>query len=87
MRTQYLTTLKVFFYDRLLPRRNVMEISQEEMAHRLMMAPRSYIELEHGNTCCGALTLALYLIYICEDPMSFLVELRYAFENSDSKVV
>ena len=86
MRSQYSKTLKVFFYERLLPRRNLREISQEEMAHRLMMATRSYIALEHGKTCCGALTLALYLIYICEDPMAFLLDLRYAFENSDSKV-
>ena len=51
------------------------------MAECLMMDERSYIELDHGKSCCSALTLALFLIYCCEDPLIFLHELRSIFEN------
>ena len=58
-------------------------MTQEEMADRLAMANRTYIYLDHGKTCCSGLTLALFLIYACEDPLMFLEELRYALENSE----
>lgn len=50
------------------------------------MEDRSYIDLDHGKSCCSALTLALFLIYLCEDPMLFLNKLRKAFEAEDSSV-
>lgn len=31
------------------------------------------------------MTLALFLIYICADPLAFLEELRNAFENGSNK--
>lgn len=49
------------------------------------MASRTYVDLDHGKTCCSGLTLALFLIYTCPDPMKFLEELRYALEESDKK--
>ena len=42
-----------------------------------------FLHLDHGKTCCSGLTLALFLIYACEDPLMFLEELRYALENSE----
>ena len=35
--------------------------------------------LDHGKTCCSAVTLALFLVYVCEDSQEFLEELRHAF--------
>ena len=81
MRKQYIQVLKTFFNQKLFHSRVALGITQEEMAERLAMACRTYVYLDHGKTCCSALTLALYLIYICEDPLKFLEELRYAFEN------
>lgn len=61
-----------------------MGISQEEMADRLAMGSRGYAKLDQGQMCCSALTLSLFLIYICEDPLTFLKELRHALENCDN---
>lgn len=85
MRKQYTQVLKVFFHQKLFRSRVDMGITQEEMAYRLSMASRTYIDLDHGKTCCSALTLALFLIYVCTDPMGFLEELRDAFENEDRR--
>ena len=83
MRKQYTKVLKLFFHEKLFRRREDLGISQEEMANRLEMGCRPYVNLDHSKTGCSALTLALFLIYICDDPLSFLQELRHAFENSD----
>ena len=80
MRKHYTKVLKAFFHEKLFRRREALGISQEEMAYRLAMASRTYVDLDHGKTCCSGVTLALFLVYICADPMEFLVELRYAFE-------
>ena len=60
-----------------------MKITQEEMAQKLMMGCRTYVDLDHGKSGCSALTLALFLIYVCSDPICFLKELKDAFENSE----
>lgn len=85
MRKHYTNVLKAFFHEKLFHRRADLEISQEEMAHRLAMASRTYVDLEHGKTCCSALTLVLFLIYICADPLAFLEELQNVLENSDKE--
>lgn len=73
------------FYNKLFHAREALGLTQEEMAHRLAMAARTYVDLDHGKTSCSALTLALFLIYICADPLAFLEELRDAFEAADNK--
>ena len=83
MRKQYNRILKIFFHEKIRSRRKVLGISQEEMAHRLAMSYRGYAKIDNGHICGSALTLSLYLIYICENPVVFLQELRYAFENSN----
>lgn len=86
MRKHYQKVLKSFFHEKLFRSRAELGISQEEMASRLAMASRTYVDLDHGKNSCSALTLALFLIYICAEPLSFLEELRNAFEDSDKKV-
>lgn len=85
MRKHYTKVLKTVFHQKLFRSRVDLGITQEEMAHRLSMASRTYVDLDHGKTGCSALTLALFLIYICTDPLEFLEELRDAFEREDSK--
>lgn len=80
MRKQYIRILKFFFCRKVRTSRAELSISQGEMAGRLMMAARTYIDLEQTKNCCSALTLALYLIYVCNDPIAFLNELRQALE-------
>lgn len=83
MREQYSNVLRSFFHRKLRRRRTELGISQEEMASRLAMASRSYADLDQGKTGCSGLTLALFLIYICADPLEFLEELQAALESSD----
>ncbi|MBQ3095439.1 MAG: helix-turn-helix transcriptional regulator [Clostridia bacterium] len=80
MRKAYTDALRKIFCEKIRLRRAALDISQEEMASRLEVATRAYINLEHGSSCCGALTLALFLIYINDDATHFLNELRTAFE-------
>lgn len=53
-----------------------------EMAERLCMDERSYIDLEHGKNGCSVVTLMLFLMYECSDVDHFLLELRKIFENA-----
>ena len=85
MRKQHEIVLKTFFHEKLFHRRIELGITQEEMAHRLAMGSRSYVELDHGKCGCSSLTLARFLIYLCEDPQDFLLELRHAFENKEAE--
>ena len=67
---------KKYFDDRLMETRTSLDLTQHQTATILQMAPRSFIEMEHGNNSCSGLTLALYLIYLCENPLAFLSDLR-----------
>lgn len=85
MRSHYTSIFKAFFHEKLFRRRVELDITQEETADRLVKAYHTYVDLDHGKTGCSALTLALFLIYICADPLAFLEELRNAFENGSNK--
>ena len=82
MRRIYRNVLKHQFHIRIVHIRNVKGITQSEMAELLSMDERSYIDLDHGKACCSAVTLALFLVYVCEDVHEFLEELRHAFETA-----
>ena len=85
MRKHYTKVLKSFFHQQLFRSRVDLGITQEEMAYKLSMSSRTYVDLDHGKTGCSALTLALFLIYICDDPLDFLEELRDAFERENDQ--
>lgn len=57
-------------------------LSQEAMARLLMVAVRSYIDLEHGVTFPSALTLANYLLLLPEKEQEDLLRrLRSSIES------
>ena len=86
MRNRYKQILKAFFHHKLFRTRvDVLGITQEEMAHRLVLSSRSYVDLDHGRTSCSAVTLALFLAFVRIDPIAFREELRYAFESVRAK--
>lgn len=59
-----------------------MGLTQETMARLLMVAARSYIDLEHGDTFPSALTLANYLLLLSEEEQEDLLRrLRSGVEN------
>lgn len=85
MRKRYIKVLNVFFYEQVLRSRVELGLTQEEMAHRLAMANRNYVDLDHGKLGCGGLTLAMYLVYVCADPQTFLMKLRRALDDESNK--
>ena len=86
MRDVYAKVLKTMFRNHLISKRKELKLTQEKMAQKLVMDNRSYAYLEHGKNGCSALTLALYLIYFCDDVQVFLDELKSAFENANEDV-
>ena len=57
-------------------------LSQEAMARLLMVAARSYRDLEHGVTFPSALTLANYMLLLTEKEQEDLLRrLRSGVEN------
>lgn len=86
MRRHYSQILKTLFYHKLIQTRAALGITQEQMAEALLMDVRSYINLDHGQSCCSALTLSLFLIYYCPDAEAFLQELKEAFENESNDI-
>ena len=82
MRRTYRDILKQHFHIHLVHIRTANSLTQSEMAEKLSMDDRSFIDLDHGKTCCSAVTLALFLVYVCEDVEEFLEELRRAFNTA-----
>lgn len=80
MRRQCEAILKEYFRTNLIHTREKAGLTQESMAHQLLMNVRSYCSLENGTSCCGAVTLSIYLIFICEDSQKFLDELHQGME-------
>ena len=85
MRGTYRSILKKFFCGYIKRTRSRLNLTQLQMAEKLEMDERSYIDLEHGKSCCSAVTLALFLIYICDDIVLFLTDLRLAFEKENDQ--
>lgn len=85
MRKLYHAILKAKFHNALRRTREYKRLTQSQMAQMLCMDDRSYIDLDHGKTSCSAITLALFLIYGCDDAKKFLEELRQAFEQGSDQ--
>lgn len=81
MKKRLLRTFNVYFRTHLLRTRHAMRNTQEELARKLCIEPRSYTALECGEHGCGALTLVLYLLYVCPDPAAFLAGLKAEFDK------
>ena len=84
MRKQYSKILKDLFYTNIITTRAKLGLTQEQMAEKLVMCSRSFMDIDHGKHGCSALTLSLYLIYYCEDVPKVLSELKAEFEKEDN---
>lgn len=76
MRCYFKSAFKKYFADHLMASRTSLNLTQTQTAKILQMSHRSYIELEHGSIGCSSLTLALFLLYLCDNPLVFLSNLR-----------
>ena len=85
MRKAYHKILKSCFYNSLVHTRANLGLTQSQMAEKLAMDDRSYINLDHGKNCCSAITLVLFLIYCCSDPLGFLGDLKNAIEAENNR--
>lgn len=57
-----------------------LDLTQEQMAERLTMNPRSYIDIESGVCMCGTLT-TLLLLMEQPDPLTVLDGLKDKFKK------
>lgn len=81
MRNTYRTILKKYLHERILADRLKNGLVQEEMAERLQIDWRSYIDLEHGKNLCSTTTFITYLLEFCDDPKDVLEEIRELFNK------
>ena len=82
MRNTYRILIGKYFCQTAFEYRIQQDLTQVEMAERLCMDERSYIDLEHGKNGCSVVTLMLFLMYECSDVEVFLRELRDIFEEA-----
>ena len=82
MRKLYTPIFKRFCRQRIPPTRAAMKLTQAKMADILCMDIWSYAGIENGDHSCSGLTLALFLIYCCSNPLNFLTELKEALEST-----
>ena len=83
MRNTYRILIGKYFCQTVFTYRTQQDMTQVEMAERLCMDERSYIDLEHGKYGCSVVTLMLFLLYECSDVDNFLRELRDIFEEAN----
>lgn len=82
MRTECTRIFKQFFQSHLQDTKASLHITQTRMAELLAMDTRSLRDIEHGTDSCGALTLVLYLLFCCDDPIAFLSALYNALKDA-----
>ena len=64
---QYKSLLRMFLRDTLYSYRKDHGLSQERMAELLHIAPRSYIDQEHGKYSFSAVTLMFFLLSLSDE--------------------
>lgn len=64
LRQQYKHLLRNLFSGRLRQFRGEAQLTQEQMAEYLCVAPRSYADLEQGKYGCSGLTIIRLLILL-----------------------
>ena len=83
LRNTYRILIGKYFCQTVFTYRIQQDMTQVEMAERLCMDERSYIDLEHGKNGCSVVTLMLFLMYECSAVDDFLRELRDIFEEAN----
>ena len=83
MRNTYRILIGKYFCQTAFEYRIGHDLTQVQMAERLCMDERSYIDLEHGKNGCSVVTLMLFLLYECSDVDIFLRELREILEEAN----
>lgn len=74
---------KEFFHEHLMKACASLKLSKSATAKILQMSYRSYSSLEANENSCSSLTLALFLINMCENPLAFLSDLANTFKVAE----
>lgn len=67
LRQQYKSFVGRFFSNAIGKYRAQYRLTQEQISERLCMAPRSYADLEHGESGCSGLTVTLFLLLLKDE--------------------
>lgn len=83
---QYKLILRLLFEVELLEYRKRCGDTQEEMAEKLHISTRSYVDLEHGKYCVSTVTLLFFMAQLPKEKMveivdTFALRAREADEN------
>lgn len=85
---QYALLLRAFLAEQIKGRRKALQVTQEAMAEKLRISPRSYISLERGKSGCSAATLMFFLLILPEDELPRLcAEFRRLVDEEDAHEV
>lgn len=82
MRNTYHRLIREYFCRMIFEYRIQEDLTQLQMAERLCMDERSYIDLEHGKNGCSVVTLVLYLVFECPDSDAFLLDLEKLYQQA-----
>lgn len=83
MKKLFLKEIKAYLRTSILRTRAALGITQEEMAHRLLLSTRAYAKLEAGGACCSLTTALIFLSRCCPDRKSFLDGLLDLLDSFD----
>ncbi len=86
MRKHIREAYKNYVRVELLKTRNLLKLSQEQMASILKMSGRAYTALESGQSCCSQVTLVLYLTHCCPDVNAFITGLLEAISQAEKEI-
>ena len=86
MRKSYQRLIREYFCRTIFEYRMQEDLTQLQMAERLCMDERSYIDLEHGKNGCSVVTLVLYLIFECPDSDAFLLDLERLYTQAGEEM-
>ena len=85
---QYTLLLRSFLTERIKSRRKALHFSQETMAEKLRISPRSYISLEQGKSGCSAATLMFFLLILPDmELLRLCAEFRRRVDEEDDNEV
>ena len=86
MRKTYQRLIREYFCRMIFEYRIQEDLTQLQMAERLCMDERSYIDLEHGKNGCSVVTLVLYLVFECQDSDAFLLDMERLHKQAEAEI-
>lgn len=79
----YIPALREFMSSDLYCTRKQLCLSQAQMAERLLIEPRSYVELEHGRNLCCTRVFMFYLFRCRPEREAFLLGIEDTLNKVD----